>query len=107
MPQVIGIFFTKTLWNLFMDASQPVSNLIVHSFRTSAELKNRLMLSRSTLNRIIIIGFMVLVGFCLAKAIYHKSFMGITLALVSLAAVIYFLYILAKASEEREGEETA
>ena len=64
------------------------------------------MLSRSTLNRIIIIGFLVLVGFGLAKAIYHKSFMGIILALVSLAAVIYFLYILTKASEEREAEET-
>ena len=89
-----------------MDASQPVSNLIVHPFRTSAELKNRLMLSRSTLNRIIIIGFMIfLVGFCLAKAIYHKSFMGILLALVSLGAAVYFLYVLAKAREEMESEE--
>lgn len=63
------------------------------------------MLSRSTLNRIIIIGFMVLVGFCLAKAVYHKSFMGITLALVSLGAAVYFLYILVKAKEEMEAEE--
>jgi general stress protein CsbA len=83
----------ETLWNLFMPASKPVSNLIVHP-------KTWLMLSRSTLNRIIIIGFMVLVGFCLAKAIYHKSFMGITLAIVSLVAAIYFLYILVKAREE-------
>ena len=71
------------------------------------------MLSRQTLNRVIIIGFMVLVGFCLAKAIYNKSFMGIVLALVSLGAAIYFLYILVKAREEmtawppdRETEET-
>jgi general stress protein CsbA len=62
------------------------------------------MISRATLNRIIIIGFMVLVGFCLAKAIYHKSFMGIVLALVSLGAGVYFLYILAKAKEEMESE---
>lgn len=62
------------------------------------------MISRSTLNKMIIIGFMVLVGFCLAKAIYHKSFMGITLALISLGAAIYFLYILAKAREEMEME---
>lgn len=60
------------------------------------------MLSRPTLNRLIIIGFMVLVGFCLAKAIYHNSFMGITLALVSLGAAIYFLYILVKARQEME-----
>ena len=62
------------------------------------------MLSRPTLNRIVIIGFMVLIGFSLAKAIYHKSFMGITLALVSLGAAIYFLYILVKAKEEMEME---
>jgi hypothetical protein len=58
------------------------------------------MLSRQTLNHVIIIGFMVLVGFCLAKAIYNNSFIGIVLALVSLGSVIYFLYILAKAREE-------
>ena len=64
------------------------------------------MPSRQTLNRIIIFSFMILVGFCLAKAIYHSSVMGIILALVSLGAGIYFLYILAKAKEEmeREGE---
>ena len=69
-------------------------------------LKTRLMLSRHTLNRIIIIGFMVLVGFSLAKAIYNKSFMGITLAFVALGAAVYFLYVLAKAKEEMEAEET-
>ena len=55
---------------------------------------------RQFINRIIVIGFMVLVGFCLAKAIYSGSFMGILLALVSLGAGVYFLYILAKAREE-------
>ena len=64
------------------------------------------MLSRQTLNRVIIIGFMVLIGFCLAKAIYSGSFMGILLALVSLGAAIYFLYILVKAREEMETEKT-
>lgn len=43
---------------------------------------------------------MILVGFCLAKAIYHKSVMGIILALTSLGAGIYFLYIVAKANDE-------
>ncbi len=63
------------------------------------------MISRSMLNRIIIIGFMILVGFSLAKAIYHKSFLGITLAIVSLGAAAYFLYILVKAKEQMEAEE--
>lgn len=60
------------------------------------------MLSRQIINRIIIIGFMILVGYCLAKAIYAGSFMGILLAIVALGAGIYFLYILAKAKEEME-----
>lgn len=68
------------------------------------------MFSRSTLNKIIIIGFMVLIGYSLAKAIYHNSLIGITLALVSLGAAIYFLHVLAKAKEEmlacRSEEET-
>ncbi len=62
------------------------------------------MPSKQTLNRLIIFSFMVLVGFCLAKAIYHQSVMGIILALVSLGAGVYFLYILAKAKQEMEME---
>ncbi|MDZ4808358.1 MAG: hypothetical protein SGI96_08800 [Bacteroidota bacterium] len=65
------------------------------------------MISRHTLNKTIIISFMVLIGFSLAKAIYHGSFMGIVLALVSLGAAIYFLYVLAKAKEEIEAEKAA
>ena len=65
------------------------------------------MISRPTLNKIVIISFMVLIGFSLAKAIYHGSFMGITLALVALVAAIYFQYMLAKAKEEMEAEEAA
>lgn len=61
---------------------------------------------RQILNRLIVFGFMILVGFALAMAIYYKSFMGITLALVSLGAGIYFLYLLAKARKElKEAEE--
>lgn len=62
------------------------------------------MISRTTINRIIIIGFMVLVGFCLAKAIYIGSFIGIVLALTSLGAGIYFLHLLIKAREAVEQE---
>ena len=52
---------------------------------------------------------MVLIGFSLAKAIYHNSFMGIILAMIALGAAIYFLYILTKAKEEKQTqvEETA
>lgn len=65
------------------------------------------MLSRHQLNRILVIGFMVLVGYALAKAIYHNSIMGIILALTSLAAGVYFLYLLVKAKEELEAQENA
>ncbi len=65
------------------------------------------MLTRTTLNRAIIIGFMILVGFCLAKAIYSQSFMGFLLALTSLGAGIYFLHLLGKAKEAIEKEERA
>ena len=68
------------------------------------------MTYRAFLNRFIILGFMGLVGFCLAKAIYTGSVMGIILAFVSLGAGVYFLYILAKAKKElpvcRTGRET-
>ena len=52
--------------------------------------------------RLILFGFMVLVGFALAKAIYHESFMGILLAGVSLVAGICFLYLVANAKKEME-----
>jgi hypothetical protein len=80
-----------------MDASHRRNNLIHHQ-------KPLPMLSKQHINRLIIFSFMVLVGFSLAKAIYHQSVMGIILALVSLGAGVYFLYILAKAKEERESE---
>lgn len=60
------------------------------------------MTYRTFLNRSIILGFMGLVGFCLAKAISTGSFIGVLLAIVSLGAGIYFLYILAKAKREME-----
>ncbi len=63
------------------------------------------MNSKKFFNRLIILGFMALVGFCLAKAIYSGSALGIILALVSLGAGIYFLYIVAKARQEMEAEE--
>ena len=77
--------------------------------------KNRLMTpqnesahwrTKTLLNRLIIPGFMVLVGYSLAKSIYSQTVTGIILALTSLSAGIYFLYLLAKAKEESRQEET-
>jgi hypothetical protein len=72
------------------------------------------MITRQFINRLIILGFMVLVGYCLARAIQIGSFMGVVLALTSLGAAVYFLYLLVKAKEEmtalrneNEIEETA
>lgn len=65
------------------------------------------MTVRSFFNKAIILGFMGLVGFSLAKAIYSGSFLGIVLAFVALGAGIYFLYILAKAKAQLEAEEAA
>ena len=62
------------------------------------------MISRSIINRIIILGFMALVGWCLARAIYYESVMGIILAITSFCAGIYFLYLLAKMREELSRE---
>lgn len=63
------------------------------------------MPSRSILNRLVILSFMGIVGFCLARAIYLQSVIGIILALTSLGAGIYFLYLLAKMQEEIQREE--
>ena len=65
------------------------------------------MISRSIINRIIILGFMVLVGWCLARAIYFGSVMGIILALTSFGAGIYFLYLVAKMREELNREPSS
>jgi hypothetical protein len=52
---------------------------------------------RTFFYNIIIFGFMALVGFCIAMAIQSQSFIGLTLAITSLCAGIYFLYLLNKA----------
>jgi len=63
------------------------------------------MISKTFLNRLIILGFMTLVGFSLAKGISSRSMLAIILALTSLSAGIYFLYLLGKAKEERDSKE--
>ncbi len=60
------------------------------------------MLYNKTLLRIIGIAFIVLVGYALAKAFTHGSFLGILLALVSLSAVLYFFFTLNSIQKEIE-----
>jgi len=65
------------------------------------------MISRTFINRLIIFGFMVAAGFCLARGIQFKSITGTLLAVVGLCAGIYFLYLLGRAKAEMEAEESA
>jgi hypothetical protein len=63
------------------------------------------MTDRPILNRFLIISFMIIVGFSLARGIYYQSVMGIILAIISLGAGVYFLYLLQKAKREMESIE--
>ena len=53
-------------------------------------------------NRLLVILFVVLVGFSLAKSIYSQSILGMILAVVSLVAGIYFLKLLSEMKREQE-----
>ena len=63
------------------------------------------MLARTFLNRFIILAFLILVGWCLARGIYYRSVIGIILALTSLGAAIYCLYLVGKLKEEQQRQE--
>jgi len=63
------------------------------------------MFSNVGISRMIILGFMVLVGFALAKSIQSGSSLGFCLCIISLGAAIYFLYLLVKMDQEMEAEE--
>jgi hypothetical protein len=66
------------------------------------------MTYRTFFYSILILGFMALIGYCLAMAIQYGSFVGFVLAITSLGAGIYFLYLLNKARNipETGAEET-
>lgn len=63
------------------------------------------MFHHPTLQRVLIIAFMIIVGYALGKAFYHNSISGIVLGFISLGAAVYFLYLLGKARAEMETEE--
>lgn len=60
------------------------------------------MIAVTFIKIITVLVFMVLIGFSIAKAIQSQSWVGILLAVISLSAGVYFLYLLAKANEEQE-----
>jgi len=62
------------------------------------------MLSHTMINRAIVLGFMMLVGFSLAKSIYAGSMLGLFLAITSLGAGIYCLRLLLKMKETEQDE---
>jgi hypothetical protein len=63
------------------------------------------MIHRPLIQRMLIIGFMILVGFCLAKSIYSQSITGVILAVISLTAGVYFVHLLNRAKREEELEK--
>ncbi|HVT85291.1 MAG TPA: hypothetical protein VHD35_08800 [Chitinophagaceae bacterium] len=59
---------------------------------------------RTLLSRLVITGFLGLVGYSLARSIYYKSALGVVLGLVSIVATMYFIQLLAYAKQEAENE---
>jgi disulfide bond formation protein DsbB len=72
---------------------------------TFINTKTWLMIHRPIFQRLLVIGFMVLVGFCLAKGIYSQSVTAVILAIISLTAGIYFVHLLHRANQEAEFEK--
>ena len=64
------------------------------------------MILRVLINVAVIFIFVALIGYSVAQSLKYESFVGFMLALTSLGAAIYFIYLLAKAKQETETEET-
>jgi 4-hydroxybenzoate polyprenyltransferase len=59
------------------------------------------MIHKPIFNRLLIIGFMILVGFGLAKGIYSKSIIAVILVIISLVAGIYCVYLINRMKQEQ------
>jgi len=64
------------------------------------------MISHTPIYRFIALTFTLLVGYSLVRAIQSQSVIAIFLALISLGACVYFLYLLAKAKKELDEESS-
>jgi uncharacterized membrane protein len=60
------------------------------------------MIPRTLINAAVIFVFVTLVGYSVAQSLKYESFIGFILALTSLGAAIYFIYLMAKAKHARE-----
>lgn len=60
------------------------------------------MLYRSLLSRCIILGFMVMVGYSIAKSLQAGSTLGMILAIVSFCAGVCFIYLLRQAGRQEK-----
>ena len=64
------------------------------------------MIPRILINIALVFVVVAAVGYCVAESLKYGSALGFILALTSLGAVVYFVYLLAKAKQERESEES-
>jgi len=64
------------------------------------------MIPRILINLALVFVVVAAVGYCVAESLKYGSALGFILALTSLGAVVYFVYLLAKAKQERESEES-
>ena len=72
----------------------------------TGRLKTWLMISHTPIYRFIALTFILLVGYSLVRAIQLQSVIAILLAVISLSACIYFLYLLAKAKKDFDEESS-
>jgi len=63
--------------------------------------------THTLINRLLVIASMILAGFSIAKSIQASRLPGLILAIVSLGAGIYFIYLLQQLNANREQEETS
>ena len=64
------------------------------------------MFLRILINIALVFVVVAAVGYCVAESLRYSSALGFILALTSLGAVVYFVYLLAKAKQERDSEES-
>jgi ABC-type polysaccharide/polyol phosphate export permease len=60
------------------------------------------MLANSIVVRLVVLCFMILVGFSIAKSIQTESVLAFLLAILSLGAGIYCVYLLHKVREQKK-----
>lgn len=63
------------------------------------------MISRTIINKTLILSVFAIAGYLLARSLYYGSFIGIVLALVGIAAWTLFLYKLTKLQTGNDSAE--